>query len=66
MFVYSDSVLLFKMKPPLQAIYKVLKRKDETKGSKNEIFVKRSNIQEYIDISQLEPHMIKQSKTKGK
>ena len=50
---------MFKMGTALETVWKVIKGWLDAEQSKKTYFVKRANIQEYIDASQLEPHMIR-------
>jgi len=54
--------LMFKMGTALEAVYKIIQSWMEPDQKKRTFFVKRSNIQEYVHVGQLEPHMIKETK----
>lgn len=53
---------MFKMGVALETVWKIIKGWLDAEQSKKTYFVKRTNIQEYIDASELEPHMIKEEK----
>lgn len=44
------------------AIYKIIQTTMEADQKKKTVFVKRSDIQEYVNASELEPHMQKEKK----
>ena len=50
---------MFKMGVALEAVWKIIKGWLDAEQSKKTYFVKRANIQEYIDAEQLEAHMIR-------
>ena len=46
------------------AVWKIIKGWLDAEQAKKTYFVSRSNIQEYVDAAQLEPHMLKEEKKK--
>lgn len=50
---------MFKMGKPLEAVWTVIKMWLDAEQSKKTYFVTKSNIQTYIDVPSLLPHMIK-------
>ena len=58
----SGLSLMFKMGVAMEALWKIIKGWLDAEQSKKTFFVKRANIQEYIDESELEAHMIKEEK----
>jgi len=51
--------LFFKMSKPLEVVWKTISPFVDEHQSKNTHFCKRSNIQKYVEIDQLLPHMVK-------
>ena len=55
---------MFKMGVALEAIWKIIKGWLDAEQSKKTFFVKRANIQEYIEEGELEAHMLREEKAK--
>ena len=60
--VIAGLSLMFKMGVAMEALWKIIKGWLDAEQSKKTYFVKRANIQEYIDESHLEPHMVREEK----